>query len=171
MKHEEMRAKMEQEKADRLEAQKQKAAETRAMMLAKKMEAAKAVEEALAKRSSMSNDDQIPRTDDVIAEAKAKAAEAIAAKKAAGGPSKVQIALEKARAEYQKKVEEHKKMLPKTPDKDLKYLKDTKQQRDSKMKKLGATDQDAKEKLALEQQKKAEALKKKLLSELHYNRK
>ncbi|CDI05500.1 hypothetical protein [Candidatus Nitrosotenuis uzonensis] len=168
LKHEQLRAKLDQERADRLEAQKQKAAEIREKMQAKKMEAAKELEKM---SGSETKQQSIPRAAEYLAALKAKAAEEIAAKKAAVGPSKVQVALEKDRADHEKRIQEYKKTLPTTPEKDLKYLKEENQNRMNTLKKLGASDQAAKEKLALEQQKKAEELKKQKYGEIHYNRK
>lgn len=171
MKHDEMRAKMDQERADRLEAQKQRAAEIKEMMAAKKAAAAKELEAMLAERNAKIANDEIPRAADILAALKAKAADAIAAKKATPGPSKVQKALEQDREAFAKKVEEHKMKLPTTPAKDVKYVKDDKRDRPDTLKKMGATDQKSKEELSVKEQKKAEEIKKEKLDAIHYNRK
>ncbi|MEM3064683.1 MAG: hypothetical protein QW177_04850 [Candidatus Nitrosotenuis sp.] len=167
MSHEEKRAMMDKQREERLEAQKQKAAEIKAKMNAKKEAAAKEIEAAMASRQAAIKED-LPRTEDIIAKLKAAAKEAIEAKKPSGGPSDVQKALEKDREALKKRIEEYKMMIPKSPQKDIKYLKEDQQGREKKLKGYDATDQYSKEVELKKQYKKAEEIKKQKEAELHH---
>lgn len=167
MSFEEKKAMMEQEKQQRLEAQKQKAAEIKAKMNAKKEAAAKEIEAAIAARNAATKED-LPRTEDIIAKLKAMAADAIDAKKSAGGPSKVQKALEAEREAYMKRVQEHKAMIPKAPEKDVKYVKEDKKAREKTLKSYDAVDQYSKESGLKKEYKKAEEKKQEKYSQMHH---
>lgn len=169
--HDEVRTLTEQEKADRFAAQVQKAADIKAAMAAKKAAAAKEIAAAIAARNAATKKEDIPQTGEILAKVRALAQEQIDARKAAGGPSKVQKALDEDRASYAKKIEEYKKTLPTTPDKDHKYAKDDKRGRDGKLKKLDALDQYSKESELKKEDKKAIAERDAEASKMHYNRK
>ncbi|MEW6043774.1 MAG: hypothetical protein AB1608_05880 [Thermoproteota archaeon] len=168
MSHEEKRAMMEKQKEQRLEAQKQKAAEIKAMMNAKKEAAAKEIEAAMAARqAAMAKEDRL-RTGDYVAMLKEMAKEAIDARKSAGGPSKVQKALEADRAAYEQRIAEYKKTIPTTPEKDIKYLKEDKKGREKTLKGYDAVDQYSKEVALKKEYKKAEEIKKEKASQMHH---
>jgi hypothetical protein len=169
--HDEVKTLAEQQKAERLAAQIKKAAEIKAAMNAKKEAAAKEIAAAIAARNAALQKDEIPRTADLIAKLKAAAKEQIDARKAAGGPSKVQKALEQDRAAFAQKVAEHKMSLPKAPEKDHKYTKDDKRGRDKTLKSYDAVDQYSKESELKKEDKKAISKKEALASQMHYNRK
>jgi hypothetical protein len=170
-KHEEMRSMEEQKKAERLEMQIKKAQDVREKMNAKKMAAAAETAKMIEERNKMIQKDQIPRSADYIAKLKEAAKEQIEARKAAGGPSKVQKALEEDRAAFAKKVAEHKMNLKTAPDKDHKYTKDDKRGRDKVLKQLGADDQYSKESELKKQDKKAISERDQKAAQIHYNRK
>ncbi|HWP78161.1 MAG: hypothetical protein AB1299_06185 [Thermoproteota archaeon] len=167
MSHEEKRAMMDKQREERLEAQKQKAAEIKAKMNAKKEAAAKELEAALAARQTAMKEN-LPRTEDIIAKLKAAAKEAIDARKASGGPSEVQKALEKERDALKKRIEEYKKMIPKLPQKDIKYVKEDQKGREKKLKGYDAVDQYSKEVELKKEYKKAEEIKKQRQAEMHH---
>lgn len=167
----ETRAQMDQAKADKLAAQIKKAADIKAQMNAKKEAAAKDLAAAIAARSKAVAKEDLPTTADVIAKIQAMAAKQIEARKAAGGPSKVQIALEEDRAAHAKRIAEHKKTIPVAPDKDQKYNKDDKRGRDQTLKGYDAVDQLSKESGLKKENKKAEATRAKEAAKMHYNRK
>lgn len=167
MSHEEKRAMMDKQREERLEAQKQKAAEIKAKMNAKKEAAAKELEAALAARQTAMKED-LPRTEDIIAKLKAAAKEAIDARKASGGPNEVQKALEKEREALKKRIEEHKMVIPKLPEKDIKYIKEDQKGREKKLKSYDAVDQYSKEVELKKEYKKAEEIKKQRQAEMHH---
>ncbi|MGQ0772378.1 MAG: hypothetical protein ACT4NT_06380 [Nitrososphaerota archaeon] len=167
----ETKAQMDQAKADRLAAQIQKAADIKAKMNAKKEAAAKDLAAAIAARNAAMGKEDLPTTADVVAKIRAMAAEQIEARKAAGGPSKVQVALEEDRAAHAKRIAEHKMTIPATPDKDQKYVKEDKRGRDKTLKGYDATDQLSKESELKKENKKAEAIRAKEAAKMHYNRK
>lgn len=168
-KSEEAKIQAEQAKKDRLEAQIQKAAEIKAMMAAKKEAAAKEIAAAIAARKTAMKED-LPTADVVIEKYMSAAKDAVAARKSAGGPSKVQVQLEEDRAAFAKKVQEHKMSIPKTPDKDQKYNKDDKRGRDNTLKGYDAVDQLSKESALKKENKKAEAERAERAAQMHYNR-
>ncbi|MFY9300871.1 MAG: hypothetical protein WAO91_06755 [Candidatus Nitrosotenuis sp.] len=170
-KHEEIRSMEDQKKAERLAMQIKKAEDARAKMNAKKMAAAAEIAKMIEERNKMVQKDQIPRTADFVAKLKEAAKEQIEARKAAGGPSKVQKALEEDRAAYAKRIAEHKMKLKTAPDKDHKYTKDDKRGRDKTLKQLGAIDQYSKESELKKQDKKAISERDEKASQMHYNRK
>lgn len=170
-KHEEMRSMEDQKKAERLAMQMKKAEEVKAKMNAKKMAAAAEIAKMIEERNKALQKDQIPRTADYIAKLKEAAKEQIEARKAAGGPSKVQKALEEDRAAHAKRVAEHKMKLKTAPDKDHKYSKDDKRGRDKVLKQLGAIDQYSKESELKKQDKKAISERDEKAAQMHYNRK
>ncbi|MFN3654578.1 MAG: hypothetical protein ACK4TO_04535 [Candidatus Nitrosotenuis sp.] len=167
MSHEEKRAMMDKQREERLEAQKQKAAEIKAKMNAKKEAAAKELEAALTARQTTMKED-LPRTEEIIAKLKAAAKEAIDTRKASGGPSEVQKALEKERDALKKRIEEHKMMIPKSPQKDIKYVKEDQKGREKKLKGYDAVDQYSKEVVLKKEYKKAEEIKKQRQAEMHH---
>jgi hypothetical protein len=169
--HDEVKASTEEKKADRFAAQVQKAADIKAAMAAKKAAAAKEIAAAIAARNAAIKKEDIPRTGDMLAELKATAKEQIDARKAAGGPSKVQVALEQDRAAFAKKVQEHKASIPKSPEKDHKYTKDDKRGRDKTLKGYDAIDQYSKESELKKEDKKAVSERDEKASQMHYNRK
>jgi len=169
--HDEIKSSTEQEKADRFAAQVQKAADIRAAMNAKKAAAAKDIAAAIAARNAAINKEDIPTADNVLAKIKSMASEQIAARKAAGGPSKVQVQLDEDRAAHAKRIADHKNAIPTTPDKDHKYTKDDKRGRDGKLKKHDAVDQYSKESELKKQDKKAISERDEQASKMHYNRK
>lgn len=168
MSHEEKRAMMDKQREERLEAQKQKAAEIKAKMNAKKEAAAKELEAASAARKTAAMKEDLPRTEDIIAKLKAAAKEAIDARKSTGGPSKVQKALEADREALKQRIEEHKKMIPKSPEKDIKYIKEDQKGREKKLKGYDAVDQYSKEVGLKKEYKKAEEIKKQKQAEMHH---
>lgn len=170
-KHDESRSEFDQMRADRLEAQKQKAADIKAKMMAKKMAAAKAIEDAIAARSESIKKEDLPRTEDVMAKLRAEAKAAIEARKSSGGPSESQTALEKEREAFAMKVKAHKESLPKAPEKDVKRTVDEKVKVPKTQKDLGATDQKAKEEAQKAEADKASKIKKDKYGQIHYNRK
>ncbi|MEM3170535.1 MAG: hypothetical protein QW838_07170 [Candidatus Nitrosotenuis sp.] len=167
MSHEEKRAMMDKQREERLEAQKQKAAEIKAKMNAKKEAAAKELAAVLAARQTAIKED-LPRTEDIIAKLKASAKKAIDARKSSGGPSEVQKALEKEREALKKRIEEHKMMIPKSPQKDIKYVKEDQKGREKKLKGYDAVDQYSKEVELKKEYKKAEEIKKQRQAEMHH---
>lgn len=171
LKHEEMRSMEEQKKAERLAMQLKKAEDAKAKMNAKKMAAGAETAKMIEERNKMLQKDQIPRTADYVAKLKEAAKEQIEARKAPGGPSKVQKALEEDRAAHAKKIEEHKMKLKTAPDKDHKYTKDDKRGRDKMLKQQGAIDQYSKESELKKQDKKAISERDERASQMHYNRK
>ncbi|MEM3006892.1 MAG: hypothetical protein QXW37_00715 [Candidatus Nitrosotenuis sp.] len=167
MSHEEKRAMLDKQREERLEAQKQKAAEIKAKMNAKKEAAAKELAAVLAARQTAIKED-LPRTEDIIAKLKASAKKAIDARKSSGGPSEVQKALEKEREALKKRIEEHKMMIPKSPQKDIKYVKEDQKGREKKLKGYDAVDQYSKEVELKKEYKKAEEIKKQRQAEMHH---
>ena len=170
-KHDEGRQSFDQMRADRLDAQKQKAADLKAKMNAKKMEAAKAIEAAIAARADAIKKSDIPRAADILAELKAQAADAIAAKAPSGAPSDSQVDLEKQRESFAMKVKDQKSYLPKAPAKDLKVAVDVGHKVPKTQKDIGAIDQKAKEEAQKAEADKADEIKKKKYGSIHYNRK
>jgi hypothetical protein len=61
-------------------------------------------------------------------------------------------------------------MIPKTPDKDQKYVKDDKRGRDKALKGYDAVDQLSKEEALKKENKKAEAERAERAAQMHYNR-
>ncbi|GEM_PF-1917599 len=167
----EVKTMAEQEKADRLAAQIKMAADTKAAMNAKKAAAAKEIAAAIAARNAAIKKEDLPQAGDVLAKVKTMAKEQIDARKATGGPSKVQKALAEDRAAYAKRIDEYKKTLPTTPDKDHKYTKDDKRGRDKELKNYGAIDQYSKESGLKKEDKKAVSERDTKASQMHYNRK
>lgn len=170
-KHDEGRSEFDQMRADRLEAQKQKAADTKAKMMAKKMAAAKAIEDAIAARNEAIKKDDLPRTADVLAKLREEAKAAIEARKSSGGPSESQTALESEREAFAMKVKAQKEYLPKSPEKDVKRTFDEAVKVPKTQKDLGATDQKAKEEAQKAEAQKASEIKKDKYGKIHYNRK
>jgi hypothetical protein len=170
-KNEKGRDAFDQTRADRLEAQKQKAADIRAQMQAKKMQAAKAIEEAIAKRNEAIQKKDQPTAADILAALKEEARAAIDARKASGGPSESQVDLESQRENFAMKVKSQKENLPKTPAKDLKVTVDTGHKVPKTQKDIGALDQKAKEEAQKAEADKAAEVKKSKYGSIHYNRK
>ncbi len=170
-KHEEGRDAFDQMRADRLEAQKQKAADIKAAMMAKKMATAKAIEEMIAARNAALAKNDLPTAADVLAKIKEDARAAIEARKAAGGPSESQTALEKEREAFAMKVKAQKEYLPKSPEKDVKRTFDEQVKVPKTQKDLGAIDQKSKEEAQKAEAAKAAAIKKDKYGQIHYNRK
>jgi hypothetical protein len=170
-KHEQSREAFDQARADRLEAQKQKAADIKAQMQAKKMQAAKAIEEAIAKRNEAVKKNDLPTAADILAKIKEEAKAAIDARKSSGGPSKTQVDLEAQRENFAMKVKEHKENLPKAPAKDLKVKVDADRKVPKTQKEIGALDQKAKEEAQKAEADKAAEIKKQKYGSIHYNRK
>lgn len=167
MKHEEIKAAMEKEREQRLEKQRQMAAEAKAKMEAKKAQAAKEIEQLIKERKSTIAKEDLPQAADIVAKLKEMAKEAIDAKKPSGGPSKVQKALEADREALKKRIEEFKKTIPVAPQKDIKYTKEDQKGREKTLKTLGAQDQLSKEQGLKKQYQKAEQIKKEKLSFPH----
>lgn len=156
MKFDEMKPKMEKEKADRLAAQQQKAADIKAKMLAKKEAAQKDIDAMIAKRNADTKKKDLSySTADFIAKTREMAKEQIEARKAAGGPSKVQEALNEDRAALEKRIREHKEGIPTTADKDIKSAKEDARKRVKALKGYDASDQLSKEKALKAEEKKA----------------
>jgi hypothetical protein len=170
-KNEKGRDAFDQTRADRLEAQKQKAADIRAQMQAKKMQAAKAIEEAIAKRNEAIQKKDQPTAADILAALKEEARAAIDARKASGGPSESQVDLESQRENFAMKVKSQKENLPKAPAKDLKVTVDTGHKVPKTQKDIGALDQKAKEEAQKAEADKAAEVKKSKYGSIHYNRK
>jgi hypothetical protein len=170
-KHTEGRDAFDQMRADRLEAQKQKAADIKAKMQAKKMQAAKDIEAMIAARADSITKNDLPTAADVIAKIRAEAKAAIEARKASGGPSESQVDLEKQREDFAMKVKAQKEYIPKAPAKDLKVTVDVGHKVPKTQKDIGALDQKAKEEAAKAEAEKADALKKAKYGSIHYNRK
>ena len=170
-KHEKARDAFDQTRADRLEAQKQMAADIKAAMMAKKMATAKAVEEMIAARNAALSKNDLPTAADVLAKIKEDARAAIEARKAAGGPSESQTALEKEREAFAMKVKAQKEYLPKSPEKDVKRTFDEQVKVPKVQKDLGAIDQKSKEEAQKAEAAKAAAIKKDKYGQIHYNRK
>ncbi len=168
--HDEVKSSTEQAKADRFAAQVQKAADIKAAMNAKKAAIAKDLAAAIAARNAALNKEDIPTTGDVVAKVKAMAQEQIAARKAPGGPSKVQVQLDEDRAAHAKRIDEYKMTVPTTHEKDHKYTKDDKRGRDGKLKKHDAVDQYSKESGLKKEDKKAISERDTRASKMHYNR-
>lgn len=157
-KNQKVREQIAQERADRVAEQQKKAAEIKAKLEAMKKAAGKDAD----KKDEPPHwgQNKVPPAGQILEALKAKAVKAAEAKKAADGPSKSQIEIEKQRAEFQKQTEEQRKEFQDRLEQQLKHLKEQSQKRDEILKQLGAEEQTAKEKLAVEQQKKAEQLKK-----------
>ena len=170
-KHDEGRSAFDQMRADRLESQKQMAADIKAKMMAKKMAAAKAIEDAIAARNESIKKDDLPRTADVLAKLREEAKAAIEARKSSGGPSESQTALESEREAFAMKVKAQKEYLPKSPEKDVKRTFDEAVKVPKVQKELGATDQKAKEEAQKAEADKAAEIKKDKYGKIHYNRK
>jgi hypothetical protein len=170
-KHEKSRDAFDQTRADRLEAQKQKAADIKAQMQAKKMQAAKAIEEAIAKRNEAIQKKDQPTAADILAALKAEAKAAIDARKASGGPSESQVDLEAQRENFAMKVKSQKENLPKAPAKDIKVKIDADRKVPKIQKDIGALDQKAKEEAQKAEAEKADEIKKQKYGSIHYNRK
>ena len=168
--HDEIKAAAEKAKAERFEAQVKKAAEIKAAMNAKKAAAAKEIQAAIAARSETIKKEDLPTTGDVLAKVRSMAEEQIEARKAPGGPSKVQKALEEDRASYAKRIDDYKSKVPKSADKDHKYTKDDKRGREKTLKNLGAADQYSKESELKKEDKKAISERDQKASKMHYNR-
>jgi hypothetical protein len=170
-KHEKSRDAFDQARADRLEAQKQKAADIKAQMQAKKMQAAKAIEEAIAKRNEAIQKKDHPTAADVLAALKGEAKAAIDARKASGGPSDSQVDLEAQRENFAMKVKSQKENLPKAPAKDLKVAIDVGHKVPKIQKDIGAVEEKAKQEATKAEADKAAELKKQKYGSIHYNRK
>lgn len=170
-KHDDGRDAFDQARADRLEAQKQSAADIRAQMQAKKMQAAKAIEEAIAKRNEAIQKKDQPTAADILAALKAEAKAAIDARKASGGPSKSQVDLETQRENFAMKVKSHKENLPKAPTKDLKVTIDSGHKVPKTQKDIGAVEEKAKQEATKAEADKAAEVKKSKYGSIHYNRK
>lgn len=168
---EENRAKFDQMRAERLEMQKQRAAEIKEKMMAKKMSAAKDIEAMIAARAETLKKSDLPTTADYLTKLREEGKAAIEARKPAGGPSESQIALEKEREAFAMKVKAHKESLPTTPEKDLKVSVDVGHKVPKVQKDIGATDQKAKEEAAKAEADKAAEIKAKKYGQIHYNRK
>lgn len=168
---EENRAKFDQMRAERLEMQKQRAAEIKEKMMAKKMSAAKDLEAMIAARAEALKKSDLPTAADYLAKLREQARAAIEARKAAGGPSESQTALEQEREAFAMKVKAHKESLPTAPEKDLKVAVDVGHKVPKVQKDIGATDQKAKEEAAKAQADKAAEIKEKKYGKIHYNRK
>jgi hypothetical protein len=170
-KHEQGRDAFDQTRADRLEAQKQKAADIRAQMQAKKMQAAKAIEEAIAKRNEAVKKADLPTAADVLAKIKEDAKAAIDARKASGGPSKSQVDLETQRENFAMKVKSQKENLRVAPAKDLKVAIDTGHKVPKTQKEIGAVEEKSKQEATKAEADKAAEVKEKKYGSIHYNRK
>ena len=170
-KSEKARDAFDQTRADRLEAQKQKAAEIKAQMQAKKMQAAKAIEEAIAQRNEAVKKSDLPTAADILAKIKADAQAAIDARKSSGGPSKSQVDLETQRENFAMKVKAQKENIPVAPAKDLKVAVDAGHKVPKTQKDIGALDQKAKEEAQKAEADKAADIKKQKYGSIHYNRK
>jgi hypothetical protein len=168
MSHEEKRAMLEKQQQERLEAKKQKAAEIKAMMNAKKEAAAKDIEAAMETRKAAMVKEERLRTGEYIEKLKAMAKEAIDARKSTGGPSKVQKALEADREAHEQRIAEHKMMVKKAAEKNIKYDIEEKQGRDKKLKAYDAVDQYSKEVALKKEYKKAEEKKKEQAAKTHH---
>jgi hypothetical protein len=172
VKHDEMRANMDQTRAEKLDSLKARAADAKAAFNAKKAAAQKAIDEMIAARNQAIKKSDLPTAADLLAQIKEEAKNAIDARKPAGGPSKVQKALEKDREAFSMRVQEHQKMIPKSPDKDIKSVKDDSRLRPKTLKALDAVDQLSKEEAQKAEEKKAEADRAKAYAEMHHkNRK
>ena len=168
---EENRAKFDQMRAERLEMQKQRAAEIKEKMMAKKMSAAKDLEAMIAARAEALKKSDLPTAADYLTKLREQGRAAIEARKAAGGPSESQTALEQEREAFAMKVKAHKESLPTAPEKDLKVSVDVGHKVPKVQKDIGATDQKAKEEAAKVQADKAAEIKAKKYGQIHYNRK
>jgi hypothetical protein len=173
VKHDDVRSAIDQKRAERHEALKQMASEVKAKLNAKKTAAQKDIDAAISARNeAILARDTPTSTADFIAKLKEQAAEAIAKRKAAGGPSKVQVALEADREAYAKRISEHQSMVPKSPEKDIKYVKETKHDRMKKLKAADAVDQESKESSQIDQQEKATEMRDAAYAAMHHkNRK
>ncbi|MGQ0606773.1 MAG: hypothetical protein ACT4OD_07510 [Candidatus Nitrosotenuis sp.] len=169
--HDESRNAFDQMRADRLEAQKQMAADIKAAMMAKKMAVAKAIEEMIAARNAAMKKNDLPTAAEVLAKLREDARAAIDARKPAGGPSDSQTALETEREAFAMKVKAHKESIPKSPEKDVKRSFDESVKVPKVQKDLGATDQKAKEEAQKAEAEKAAEIKKDKYGKIHYNRK
>jgi hypothetical protein len=170
-KHEKSRDAFDQTRADRLDAQKQKAADIKAQMQAKKMQAAKDIEEAIAKRNESIQKKDQPTAADILAALKEEAKAAIDARKASGGPSKSQVDLESQRENFAMKVKSHKENLSKAPAKDLKVTVDSSHKVPKTQKDIGAVEEKAKQEATKTEADKAAEVKKQKYGSIHYNRK
>lgn len=168
---EEGRAKFDQMRADRLEAQKQSAADIKAKMTAMKMAAAKDIEAASAARAAAIKKQDLPTAVDVLTQLKANAKAAIEARASSGGPSKSQVSIEQEREAFAMKVKAQKESLPTSADKDVKVTIDVGHKVPKVQKELGATDQMAKEEAQKAQADKAAEVKQTKYGKIHYNRK
>ncbi len=173
VKHDDTRSAFDQKRADRLEAQKQMAADIKAKMNAKKAAAQKDIDAAISARNvAVVARDAAVSTSDFVAKLKEQADEAIAKRKAAGGPSKVQVALEGDRDAFAKRISEHQEMIPKSAEKDIKYLKEKKHDRMKKLRAADAVDQESKEISQVDEQKKATETRDAAYAAMHHkNRK
>jgi len=170
-KHEQARDAFDQTRADRLEAQKQSAADVKAKMQAKKMQAGKAIEESIAARESKIKNEDIPRAADLLDQVHQNAKAAIDARKSSGGPSDSQTDLESQRENFAMKVKSQKENLKKAPAKDVKVTIDVGHKVPKTQKEIGATDQNAKEAAQKAEADKAAEIAKKMYGSIHYNRK
>lgn len=168
---EENRAKFDEMRAQRLEMQKKAADEIKAKMTAMKMSSAKAIADAIAARNAAIKKEDLPTAVDVISKLKAEAKAAIDARKASGGPSESQVALEQDREDFAMKVKAQKESLKVAPEKDVKVTIDVNHKVPKVQKDLGATDQMSKEAAAKAQADKAAAIKESKYGKIHYNRK
>jgi len=169
--HEQARDAFDQTRADRLEAQKQSAADVKAKMQAKKMQAGKAIEESIAARESKIKNEDIPRAADLLDQVHQNAKAAIDARKSSGGPSDSQTDLESQRENFAMKVKSQKENLKKAPAKDVKVTIDVGHKVPKTQKEIGATDQNAKEAAQKAEADKAAEIAKKMYGSIHYNRK
>jgi hypothetical protein len=170
-KNEQGRDAFDQMRADRLEAQKQKAADIRAAMQAKKAQIAKDIEAMIAARADSMKKKDRPTTSDVVAQLREEAKTAIEARKAPGGPSDSQVDINDQRAAFAEKVKAFKEYIQKAPVKDLKVTIDAGHKVPKMQKDLGALDQKSKEEATMAQADKAEAIKNAKYGAIHYNRK
>ena len=168
---EENRAKFDQMRADRLEAQKQAAADIKAKLTAAKMAAAKDIQAAIAARAEAVKKQDLPTAVDVLTQLKEQAKAAIDAKKSAGGPSKSQVSIEQERESFAMKVKAQKESLKTAADKDVKVAIDQSHKVPKIQKEIGATDQMAKEEAQKAQADKAAEIKESKYGKIHYNRK
>jgi hypothetical protein len=160
-----------QSRADRLDAQKQKAVDIKAQMQAKKMQAAKAIEEAIAKRNEAIQKKDHSTAADILATLKEEANAAIDARKASGGPSKSQVDLESQRENFAMKVKAQKEDIKKSSEKNIKATIDAARKVPKTQKDIGALDQKAKEEAQKSEADKAAEVKKSKYGSIHYNRK
>ena len=162
----EMKAQMDQNDVDRRAMMLKKAADTKAMLDAKKNAAGKDYETRIAANPAFSEKDQ-PTASEILADIHATADKIVKEKKEviAASARPVQKSIDEVRAAEAQKAKEYKASVN-APVKNITDLKEEKDQRAKTLEKLHAKAQASVEKAASEQQKKAEELRDQMLSQI-----